>query len=239
MAIKHLLCLLCLLLALPPPPASAHYRWGVVTSGQKDTKLQVVFEERPRAGDGKYLDPFIKRGETWIRSRGDKEAKPMEMQQLKHDGKRWLQADVNGTTAAVAGSQGKWGVYRYGKTDVLLYYYAKWLRLGGESTSETVRARQHALDIVPDRQGKTVRLKVLWKGQPAAGQPLYLYGPGGFKQRAKTDDQGGVSFTPPSSGRYLARTYYDLPGESGEFEGKKYQKVRHNATLMLSLSVDR
>jgi hypothetical protein len=49
-------------------PASAHYLWVKVETKSGRHTAHVIFEVAPAAGDGEYLQPFVDRGQAWIRT---------------------------------------------------------------------------------------------------------------------------------------------------------------------------
>lgn len=220
-----------------PAAAYGHYLWVTVT---KDT-AEVVFEESPRKGDGHYLGPLVKRGRTWLRTTAQPEPAPLKMSDTREGELRWLSAALPKTDAPsrAVESTGKWGVYRYGSRDILLYYYAKFLQVTRhEDLHELGRAEQLRLDIVPHDEPDGVQFKVLFDGKPQADRPVSVRGPQGFRKQLKTDKRGRVQFTPPESGRYTIHSSVELPEEAGEFEGKPYQSVRHHATLTLDFPIE-
>jgi len=237
---KTLVSIALTTIAVSPSTAAAHYLWVTVKSQDGTDAVHLYFEEGPGPGDGKYLDPFVKRGKTWLRTAEDLQAQPVKMKEIQEGKNRWLVGTVGSEPPRAIDSYGKWGVYRYGNTDVLLHYYAKHIDAPDAGQfNKLARAERQQLDIVPHRDDGSVRLTVLWEGKPAAGRKIYLRGPKKFRQNVETDENGQVQLKVADAGRYLVRTYYELPEESGEFEGKEYQKVRHNATLVLDLPLSK
>jgi len=223
-------------LAILPSLASAHYLW--IATNEKageQAAANIYFEEAPRPGDGKYLDPFVARGTTWIRTVESPQPQKLKTEEVKDSGRRWLTASLPAVAPRSIDSYGKWGVYRYGDTDVLLHYYARLLDVRDhDALHEIGRAEQMALDMVPHEGGEQVEVKVLWQGKPAANRPIYVRGPQQFRETLKTGKDGVAAFTPKAEGQYQLRTFVE-ENESGAFEGKQYAKIRHNATMILPL----
>ncbi len=219
--------------------AAAHYLWVTVEKPNGDQAVtNIYFEGGPGPGDGQYLDPFVERGTTYVRTLESAEPTRVKMKDVTKDKKRWLTGNVPAAKNRSIDSYGKWGVYRYGKTDVLLHYYARRLDVSGQDgLKQLARAEKMDLDVVPQVDGKETTLKVLWQGKPAAGAPVYVRGPKGFKQNLKTDDKGMVSFETEAAGNYTFRTSVEEPDKSGTDDGKEYSKVRHSATLAMNLPV--
>lgn len=234
-------CCLVLTALLLPSVASAHYLWVTVQpdAGEHGTAT-IYFEGGPSPGDGHYLDPFVKRGKTWIRTVDNPKPRALEVEEVVAEKKkqRWLTAALPADRPRSIDSYGQWGVYRYGKTDVLLHYYAKNIEASDlDSLHALARAEQQLLDIVPHHSDGRLELTVLWQGKPAAGRPVSVRGPKGFRGNPQTDDSGKVTIETEQPGRYIFRTSVDEPQEDGTFEGKAYQLKRHHATLLLTLPV--
>lgn len=219
--------------------ASAHYLWINVDtkSGDRGT-TNLYFEGGPGPGDGKYLDPFIERGTTWVHTVKNNKPVPLKMSVVKKPGKRWLANELQVSAPRSIESFCKWGVYRYGKTDVLLHYYGKHIEADSlKDKNSLARARQLDLDIVPTFSDDEVEIQVLWKGKPAAGRPFKLRGVGGLNKNLTTDKEGRVQFKPLASGFHSMRTNVDEPEHSGTFEGKKHDIARHHSSLTVNLTV--
>ena len=100
--------------------ASAHYLWVSVDnkSGEQGA-ANIYFEEGPAPGDGGYLDPFVERGQSVIRTVASLQPAKLETTVATSPGKRWLTAKLPKAAPRSIDSYGMFGVYRYGKTDVL------------------------------------------------------------------------------------------------------------------------
>jgi len=218
----------------------AHYLWVMVDSAVAErANVNVVFEEAPNAGDGKYLDPIVERGKTWIRTLDSETSRDLNMTETHREGKRWLMAPLAEPAPWSIESQVEWGVYRYGKTDALLYYYAKYLRVQDhDDLHELGHSDRLDLDIVPHDAGETLELQVIWRKKAAVGSRVFIHGPKGFRKTLTTDAAGKVMFQPTADGRYRFRTSVVEPEASGEYHGKTYQQIRHNATLIMRLPID-
>lgn len=230
--------LVFLIAALFASPIFAHYLWVTVDNkaGEHGT-TNIYFEGGPGAGDGQYLDPFIKRGKTWIRTLKDKKAVEIKVADTKEGDKRWLSTELSKPGPRSVDMFGMWGVYRYGTTDVLLHYYARHIEADDHDDLHVLERAPHLdLDIVPHCEAGTVTLKVLWKGKPAADRTIAVRGPAGFKLSPKTNKFGVASFKAENEGRYTFRTSVEQE-ESGTQDGKEYQLKRHHATLVMNLPI--
>lgn len=223
-------------LAVFASQATAHYLWVTIDakSGDHGT-TNIYFEGGPSAGDGQYLDPFVERGTTWIRTLGQSKPTELKVADTKKADKRWLSGALTAPGPRSIDSYCKWGVYRYGDTDVLLHYYARNLDIEDhDDLHELGRAEQMKLDIVPHDEGSSLQLKVLWDGKPVTKRPVSVRGPGGFKANLTTDSSGYVQFEPKAKGRYTFHTNVEEK-QSGTQDGKTYQLVRHHGTLIMNL----
>ncbi len=224
-----------LLVAACTSTAMAHYLWVTVDAktGENGT-TNIYFEGGPGPGDGQYLDPFIKRGKTWIRTA--KKPKTLKLVVAKKPGKRWLSASLPTSGPRSIDSFAMWGVYRYGKIDVLLHYYARHIEFtDSDSLKRLARAPQLDLEIVPQSIGASFKFQVLWHGKPLAGRPVAIRGAGGYKANLKTDSNGLASFPVAKAGRYTLNTNLDEPDKSGTQDGKTFDIKRHHGTLVINL----
>jgi hypothetical protein len=221
-------------------PASAHYLW-VTIDKQPGTHgaTKIYFEEGPAAGDGSYLDHFTTTSKTWFRSVKQIEPRLIETQDVREEKRRWLQAELPEAGPRSVDCYGKFGVYAYGKTNVLLHYYARSLDVAShDALHELGRSEQMQLDIVPHESDGQVELTVLWQGKPAAQRVVFVRGPERFRKNLTTDDRGRVRLAAAKAGRYFIRTNVELdtPGRDGDQE---YALIRHHATLVMRLPLER
>jgi len=220
--------------------ASAHYLWiTLAAEAGKNGSTNIYFEGGPGLGSGEHLDPFINHGKTWIRTVDHPKGKLLKMEVGKKLKSRWLTTALPEGAPRSIDSYGKWGVYRYGKTDVLPHYHARLLDVQThEALHELARAEQLELDIVPHDHDGVMELKVLWRGKPVAGRSVYLRRPKGLKKNPKTDKNGVVRFKAEAEGRYLFRTSVDEKA-SGTDGGKDYQLKHYHATLVMNLPLEK
>ncbi|HJN09497.1 MAG TPA: hypothetical protein QF564_12465 [Pirellulaceae bacterium] len=130
---------------------------------------------------------------------------------------------------------GKFGVYAYGETNVLLHYYARKLDVSThEDLHELGRAEHMNLDMVPHEHQNEFELTVLWKGEPAENRMVFIRGPKQFRKNIKTDKRGRVRFTPTNAGKYTFRTSVE-EATAGREGDQEYALIRHNGTLIMTL----
>jgi hypothetical protein len=199
----------------------------------------VYFEEPPAAGDGHYLDHFTGTSKTWFRSVEQIEPRLIPTADVREGQRRWLAAKLPAGAPRGVDCYGKFGVYQYGQTKVLLHYYARNLDVRThEDLHELGRAEHIDLDIVPHDHEGDVELTVLWKGEPAADRTVYIRGPNRFRKNINTDGKGRVRFTPADPGSYTFRTSVEenTPGREGD---EDYALIRHNATMIVRLPLEK
>lgn len=90
------------------------------------------------------------------------------------------------------------------------------------------------VELVPVRAGEGFKLRLLIGGAAApADQEVRVIDPQGVEKDYKTDSEGLVGPI-TEAGRYGAWARYWID-EAGEIDGKKYEQVRHYATLVMDL----
>ena len=85
------------------------------------------------------------------------------------------------------------------------------------------------LDIVPVA-GKKNTFQVFFNGAPLPKAKVAIVAPNDWTQDGRTDAQGQISLPTPWRGTYLLEVIHKEV-TAGEFEGKKYESLRHRMTL--------
>ena len=213
----------------------AHYLWVTIDSKSGDHgTTNVYFEGGAGPGDGQYNDPFVKRGKTWIQTLDSEKPAEIKMADTKKPGKRWLSGELPAGGPRSITSYGKWGIYTYGKSEVLLHYYSK--LIDAESADDFYqlgRSKQLTLDVVPVQAESGYALQLFWKDKPVAGTTIQIRGPKGFSATPKTDDEGLVKFETDVTGQFTVKAVFEEK-EKGEFEEKPYDLIRHNYTMLMT-----
>lgn len=156
----------------------------------------------------------------------------------------------NAGGAALNASRGKGSFAIEGKTGQDLaaaetgYAVQDWTRHGigvvkpmfyARSSAWPARAVAAAPELRLDVQpvpGAANTVRVLFDGQPLAGAKLAVHAPNGWDQEHKADEQGRVTLSLPWRGQYVLEAIHK-EAAAGEFQGKRYEAVRHRATLSL------
>ncbi|MEW4486652.1 hypothetical protein AB1L42_01140 [Thalassoglobus sp. JC818] len=220
--------------------ANAHYLWVIVENDQDDNRVaNIYFEEAPSAGDGHYLDHFLGSSDVWVRTISHPNPEPVKATEVKQDKNRWLRVKFSDADEYSIDTYGKFGVYEYGSTKVLLHYYARTLKASShDAIHELGRAEQLDLDFVPHDIGDQLELTLLWKGKPVSDRMVFIRGPKGFRMNVKTNDRGRVFVEPAEPGRYTFRSSVEEP-TPGSDNGEDYELIRHNITILLDLPLEK
>lgn len=111
----------------------------------------------------------------------------------------------------------------------LLIYYPKTV-LGKSFDSQSCITGNVPVEIVPVGTPGNLKFKLLVQGKPAAKAEITVILPNGTQKKVVTDD-AGLTEEFKDTGRYgaWARYWETAPGE---YQGKKYEEVRHYATLV-------
>jgi hypothetical protein len=224
---------LIVLLALATP-LHAHFVF-VVPSPDK-AKAKVVFSEdlSPEAG----LDMTKIAGlKLWVRGAAGAAVNNAAMtarmgeDSLDVD----LPKDASGKLRLVFGSL-EYGVVQRGESKPFMLQYHPKAILGPASAgdSEVVVGKNVPTEIVPVISAGQVRFRMLAEGKPLEASELTVILPDGKEERVMTDKSG---LTPAfsQSGRFGAWGRYSKP-LTGEHGGKKYDEVRHYATLVVDVA---
>jgi len=149
----------------------------------------------------------------------------------------YTKADHSFTAKPPKGASVVYGTAVYGlltksEKPTLLVYHPKAV-LGGAGAKSATVGEAAALEIVPVTEAGKTRFQLLAKGKPVAGAEGTVVLPNGTKGKVTTDKDG---YTPgfEKTGRYTV--YLKLvETKAGEHECKKYEEIRHYATLVADL----
>lgn len=227
----------CILALLFPLSSSAHYLWIVAPKPGETAEpaADIFFEESPAAGDGHYLDHFLGTSKVWVRTLASPTPESLVADEVKVGDNRWMRIAIEDDVERSIDAYGKFGVYEYGKTKVLLHYYARTLQAQThDAMHELGRAEQLDCDLVPHQSGNKMELTLLWQDAPVADRMVFVRGPNKFRQNVKTDSRGRVIVTPSDSGRYTFRSSVEV-NTPGSENGEAYELIRHNVTLVMTL----
>ena len=110
---------------------------------------------------------------------------------------------------------------RVADNTTLTVYQARWGRAETQAVND--------LELVPTMaHGNT--FKLVWKGKTVAASQVNVETSEGWRRVLKPDSDGTVSFNPSFPGLYVLEVTAKVNG-SVTVDGKKYDDVRHTATL--------
>jgi uncharacterized GH25 family protein len=136
-------------------------------------------------------------------------------------------------TPAVAYGTAVYGLLSKAEKPTLLVYHPKAVFAGADAKAATV-GEAAALEVVPVTEAGKTRFRLLAKGKPVADAEGSVMRPDGSKEKVKTDADGYTTAF-DQTGRYAA--YLKLTeAKAGEHDGKKYEEVRHYATLVADVA---
>jgi uncharacterized GH25 family protein len=143
--------------------------------------------------------------------------------------------DVPGSGSRIVFGTTEYGVLQRGDSKpFLLHYYPKAIFGDLPAEPQATVGDRVPLELVPVAAGGRLRFKALASGKPLAKTDVSVLIPGETKSKdVQTDDAGLTpAFEKPGTyGVYVRR----VEPNAGEKDGKKYDEVRHYATLVISL----
>lgn len=213
------------LLAVAAMSAHAHFVFVVLAPDGKS--VRVVFSDDLEPDENVDIGKVAGLKLT-ARFAGWKEA-PVECKTDKHH----LTAEVKRADPLCV-----YGTVTYGlmsrKDDkpTLLVYHPKAIFAGCDPKSAVI-GEKAALEVVPVTDAGKTRFRLLAQGKPVADAEGSVILPDGKKEKVKTDKDG---FTPAfnAAGRYGVWLRH-TEAKAGEHDGKKYEEVRHYATLVIEI----
>jgi len=114
-----------------------------------------------------------------------------------------------------------------------LKYHSK--TIIGECTKANTKVGEALpVEIIPTLDGGKVRFQFLAKGKPVADVEMNMLLPADKKEKVKTDKEGFTQWF-DAKGRYGAWSRHSET-VSGETGGKKFEEIRHYATLVVDVA---
>lgn len=213
--------------------AQAHHIW-IIPDNQGGPTAKAVFAD--------FLEPEkpeqlakVAHTKLWVRDAAGKESPQGWKKGTWKKGEDTFLLDVPGDGERTVGGECVYGVVTHDhrlRKEVepyLLVYYPK--AILGQAAAPRPWDRL-PLEIVPAVSGDEVRLRVLYRGKPAAGAEMRVHPSDGDRDDHKTDANGEIMLPFKAAGVYGFQTRY-IEAKGGEHDGKKYVEVRHYASLVL------
>lgn len=146
--------------------------------------------------------------------------------------KHALVASVPAKTNVVFGSVTYGLLTRKDVKPALLIYHPKAIVAACDAKTATV-GEKAAIEIVPVTTGGKTAFVVHASGKPVADVELSVMLPDGNKSKLKTDKDGKTEAV-TAAGRYAIWARH-TEAKAGEHDGKKYEEIRHYATLVVDV----
>ena len=162
----------------------------------------------------------------YVRATGQGDA-PIEWKKGEHEFTFTIpgsgQRTVFGTT--------NYGVMQRGATKPFLLQYHPKSLIGDFGTFQPL-GDAVPVEVIPEKTNGAIRFAVLARGKPLANADATILVPGEKAKKVKTDDKG---HTPEfkATGQYGVWARFAEP-TAGEHGGKKYEEIRHYATLVVT-----
>jgi uncharacterized GH25 family protein len=141
--------------------------------------------------------------------------------------------EVPGTGSRVVVGSTEYGVYQRGDSKpFLLHYYPKAIFGDLPAEAQATAGDRVPLELVPVAAGGKLRFKAVAGGKPLAKTDVSVLIPGETKSKDVQTDDAGLTPEFDKPGTYGAYVRRAEP-KAGEKDGKKYDEVRHYATLVV------
>jgi hypothetical protein len=208
--------------------AQAHYLW-IEQDKARHAKLYFgEFQEGVREKTGGRLDD-IKEPHAW---RLDPQGKRQEIKVTRQSDHFDLGV-ANRTSSLIAEELAHevkdWTQYGIGVVKPMFYARMEPLPTRSGSKPELV------LDILPEAGARNV-FTVYFRNAPLAKAKVMVYAPNLWMQEHRSDENGKVKIATPWPGLYVLEVIH-MEKQPGEFQGKKFEAVRHRATLTFTTKV--
>lgn len=220
------LCITLIVSACMISTSHAHFMWLTVETPSSDKPTaHVYFSESPEPDDPALLKRL-----------GD-----VSVKTLSSDGKvskTELKLGEESLTATLPESDAlhvlshTYGTFSRGGPTMLLNYRCKTGPVLGHQTWQQNSRELLDLDLVPQRDGKEIQVKVYWKGEPASGVQVVAVDPNFQDYEMETDKTGVVSIPASDAGRYTFRARV-IEEKAGKYKDTDYSAARYYTTLVL------
>jgi hypothetical protein len=143
--------------------------------------------------------------------------------------------EVPGTGSRVVVGSTDYGVLQRGESKpFLLHYYPKAIFGDVPAPEQATAGDKVPLELVPVAADGKLRFKARAGGRPLAKVNVSVLVPGETKGKDVTTDEAGLTPEFDKPGTYGAQVRL-VEAKAGEKDGKKYDEVRHYATLVVSV----
>ena len=204
------------------PLASAHFVFVVPAKDGKT--VQVVFSEDLDPDADVPIEKIAGLKLTAVTADG--KSAPVACKKAEH----CLTGDLGATAPALAYGSVTYGLMtRKDAKPALLVYHPKAVFAGATGKPATV-GEQAVVEVVPVTAGGKTKFQLLAAGKPVADAEGSVLKPDGSKEKVKTDKDGFTTAF-DAIGRYAVWLRH-TEARAGEHDGKKYEEIKHYATLV-------
>ena len=210
-------------------PAAADYIW-IEQDDAHQSRLYFGEYLKEREKSPGRLDE-IKEPQAWLLDAGGKRQALKVTWQASHFHLGVAQNKTLPVIAEVLGYEVKdWTKHGHGIVKPM--FYARFSPLPVRTTG----GPELTLDILPiSSDGSTSNaVTVYFRNAPLAKAKLKAYAPNFSIQEYSTDENGKLSIQTPWAGQYVLEVIH-LEKQPGEFQGKKFEAIRHRATLTFNI----
>lgn len=148
-------------------------------------------------------------------------------------GKHALTAQIPGSGPRVVFGSVNYGVMQKGEGKPYLLAYHPKAVIGAVAADRLAVGAPLPVELVPVAASGKVRFKLVAAGKPVPDAEATVLKPGGSPAKLKTNADG-LTDAVEGAGRYGAWARFAEP-KAGELAGKKYDEVRHYATLVVDV----
>lgn len=206
--------------------ASAHFTYIVPESA---TKGRIVFSDSLKADEKVPIDKVAD-----LKLQVVQDGKASELTKTIDKKANVYRIDVPGEQTRVVVGTISYGVIQRGDAKPFLLKYHPKAVFGTWANGSSVNAGKAApFEISPVQDGVKIRFLVLLEGKPVPKAEVSVLVPGDEKAKTiTTDDTGHTEFF-DKPGQYAVQTK-QAQTTTGDVDGKKYDEVRHYATLVVT-----
>ena len=144
--------------------------------------------------------------------------------------------DVPGTGSRLVVGTTDYGVFQRGDSKPAWLKYHPKAVFGDIPPADKATAGDRVpVELIPVLEAGNLRLRAVAGGKPLAKADVTIIVPGEEKRKILTTDAGGMTEALDKPGQYGAYVLW-VEEKSGEQGGKKYEAIRHYATLVVTLT---
>jgi len=195
---------------------------------QKDGEALIVFSDSLMT-DERIDSAKMAKTTLFVRDASGKNT-PLKLETLEHA----LKTTIPGSGNRVVYGTTDYGVLAKGDAKPFMLVYHPKTVVGSAAEAIAVGAAT-PVEIDPVVTGKSVRFRVISKGKPLAENEVGVIVPGKDKAEKVATDKDGLTPAFEVAGQYGVYTKMSET-VSGEKDGKKYEEIRHYATLVVTVA---